>query len=549
MATKQHIDALTSLRFFAASMIVVHHSYGKFGFTTDSTPYFNLGQGVSFFFVLSGFILAYVYPRLETMVEIKYFWRARIARVYPVSLATFFLAYWLLALNFDIKTALANIFMVNAWVPFPKYFFSYNAPSWSISTELFFYLAFPFLIHRWEKTWQAKLIISGMIIASIIFISNYLQLPSYASLDDGITRYSLLHIHPVSRIFEFIFGVFIAFYWRKKIVSVQWSESRATLYEICAIIIAGASMHFVFYFVQWINLTWLGPAAAEWFSSSGSMFAFGLLIYVIAIGRGKITTYLSHPTLVLLGEISFSIYLLHQILLRAYDPYVTSLAHLPNALLLVIFWSVLLLSSYLMWALIEIPGRRFILGRDQGGIYGTKVMNESWCSNINWDRKKSWASSALICLVYFIYTSLINTHLISAASADRMTPKELQYLVGTRFGNLFVLRGVNVEHKHEGMLIKIAWESLADQPVKYLNGIHLLGDSSDILAQADYPQPVNVNIEQNGTLWKDSIFISKEKLNGKERRLAIVLYQKTGEILPINQGNRDWDNHRLLINF
>jgi peptidoglycan/LPS O-acetylase OafA/YrhL len=54
----QKLDALTSLRFFAAAMIVVHHGHRVFGSMglAESLP---LDQGVSFFFVLSGFILAY----------------------------------------------------------------------------------------------------------------------------------------------------------------------------------------------------------------------------------------------------------------------------------------------------------------------------------------------------------------------------------------------------------------------------------------------------------------------------------------------------------
>ena len=59
MKINKKLDALTSLRFIAATMIVFYHMKGfaLFGF---SGPSF-LAQGVSFFFVLSGFILAYVY--------------------------------------------------------------------------------------------------------------------------------------------------------------------------------------------------------------------------------------------------------------------------------------------------------------------------------------------------------------------------------------------------------------------------------------------------------------------------------------------------------
>ncbi len=60
------LDSLTTLRFFAAAMIVVHHSTDHFGIPHDVAWRFNLGQAVGFFFVLSGFILTYVYPTLDT---------------------------------------------------------------------------------------------------------------------------------------------------------------------------------------------------------------------------------------------------------------------------------------------------------------------------------------------------------------------------------------------------------------------------------------------------------------------------------------------------
>jgi peptidoglycan/LPS O-acetylase OafA/YrhL len=52
------LDALTGLRFFAALAIVIHHTF--------RLPEWPLPQSVSFFFVLSGFILAHVYPELPT---------------------------------------------------------------------------------------------------------------------------------------------------------------------------------------------------------------------------------------------------------------------------------------------------------------------------------------------------------------------------------------------------------------------------------------------------------------------------------------------------
>lgn len=62
------LAALTSLRFFAAAAIVYHHVMGAWAF--PRVPEFLFAQGVSFFFVLSGFILTYRYPLLRDWPEI-----------------------------------------------------------------------------------------------------------------------------------------------------------------------------------------------------------------------------------------------------------------------------------------------------------------------------------------------------------------------------------------------------------------------------------------------------------------------------------------------
>jgi peptidoglycan/LPS O-acetylase OafA/YrhL len=125
MQEKQHLDALTTLRFFAAALIVIGHAdpiFGPFNFAR-SAP---LNQGVSFFFVLSGFILTWNYPSLTGWKDRRQFWLARIARIWPLHLATCLL--WIgLIFNFDRAThfpgtegavkLFTNLLLMQAWVP------------------------------------------------------------------------------------------------------------------------------------------------------------------------------------------------------------------------------------------------------------------------------------------------------------------------------------------------------------------------------------------------------------------------------------------------
>jgi peptidoglycan/LPS O-acetylase OafA/YrhL len=82
------IRPLTSLRFLAAGFVVFYHAFAMFtGGVRDKfvSHAFGMGfSGVSCFFVLSGFILSYVYLGGKDQVEQYSFWIARFARVYPL---------------------------------------------------------------------------------------------------------------------------------------------------------------------------------------------------------------------------------------------------------------------------------------------------------------------------------------------------------------------------------------------------------------------------------------------------------------------------------
>ena len=88
----KRLHALTALRFVAAFMIVLHHSRGVSLLPTN-TAFFGLElyQAVAFFFVLSGFILTYVYPKFDSWNDRGRFLFARFARIWPAHVASFIL--------------------------------------------------------------------------------------------------------------------------------------------------------------------------------------------------------------------------------------------------------------------------------------------------------------------------------------------------------------------------------------------------------------------------------------------------------------------------
>ena len=148
------IKPLTSLRFFAATLVVFHHLAGVLWLDGDVFHPFNLGNAVSFFFVLSGFVLYYSYARRMQTMSWWQFSVLRFFRIWPAHIAVLVLGLAILVtpgytqqLAVRTPTEIAQIvFLLQSWTPRVEVFWGLNAPSWSISTELFFYISFPVLV-------------------------------------------------------------------------------------------------------------------------------------------------------------------------------------------------------------------------------------------------------------------------------------------------------------------------------------------------------------------------------------------------------------------
>jgi len=151
------IKPLTSFRFIAAFAVFASHLFYLESFNDTKWIFENIFYegylGVTFFFILSGFILTYnYYNKFDELnkTKVKSFLKARIARIYPVYVLTFLIAIPLSIVGIlkepltSFFVALINLLMLQSFVPISKVYFSYNAPSWSISNEMFFLYYFLF---------------------------------------------------------------------------------------------------------------------------------------------------------------------------------------------------------------------------------------------------------------------------------------------------------------------------------------------------------------------------------------------------------------------
>lgn len=187
---KKEIRSHTSLRGLAALMVVFVHfrSFLHASIDPDEITFF-LYKGylwVDFFFILSGFVMAYVYdierPKPYSIRDTMHFLIARIARIYPlhfISLLVTLLFFIIVALAglgsgeesccvFDDslrtpESLIANLFLIQAWGMFD--WVTWNFPSWSLSAEFFCYLIFAILLTKDVESRKLALVILSCIAA------------------------------------------------------------------------------------------------------------------------------------------------------------------------------------------------------------------------------------------------------------------------------------------------------------------------------------------------------------------------------------------------
>ena len=103
------------------------------------------------------------------------------------------------------------------------------------------------------------------------------------------------------------------------------------------------------------------PLVLLWLERSGPAPIYAVAILILALERGIVSQLLSHWPWVLLGEMSFALYLVHQLFLRwiASNAYIQS--YFSGNLLHAAFWATSLIASYFLWRLIEIPSRAYLI--------------------------------------------------------------------------------------------------------------------------------------------------------------------------------------------
>jgi len=314
-----HLDML---RFFASVAIVVtHFRAALMSFSTNADafqPYFYpLGAAVDLFFVISGFVISWVYcDRIDSSRSYLDFIRRRIARLGPLHWATllFFTLVGIFALargiqldtaaKYDWRCLPSNILLIHAWQGCSG---TFNTVSWSISAELAMYLLFPILLTLVRR----RLRVAGLLVVGLLVLG--IAAPRWT------TDYPFVNTDIRRALQGFLFGILL-FAGRTHVMRLPYPGLVMT--AAAALIVAGV--------VAEVERNWLIPLVY--------LVAVAAIASDLAGSAGVVVR-----TLAPLGQLTYSMYMLH--------PVVQSLA------LTLVGEKILGLSGLAMsaWALLWIP--------------------------------------------------------------------------------------------------------------------------------------------------------------------------------------------------
>lgn len=355
------LDQITFTRFIAALTVVFFH-YGQTVFPANIPFLFeNVTAGpiaVGYFYVLSGFIMAIAYYQVDESKRIGFnktkYWIARFARIYPVYLLALLIiaAAKYKSLGQDWETLPLHLLLLQSWIP--GYPITLNTPGWSLSVEAFFYLCFPFLLAWVYKQGVKSLTLFAVSLWLITQIVLLVKLNSEAYAPKSLLH-DFIYYNPLMHLNQFVLGLVCGIYFKSNKTNENFGNMTGRWLLIS--------------FVVMFLLIWGRPHLE---SLLGIRLAFtnGLLapvflavIIFLAKHKGFLTKLFTYPFLILLGEASYSLYILQKPIHGIYDKVIVPRIPLSETLHFYIFVILLIVISIASYKFLETPMRKIINNR------------------------------------------------------------------------------------------------------------------------------------------------------------------------------------------
>lgn len=293
---------LQGVRFLFVLLIYISHCTSP-----NITTQFDFGGelGVSFFFILSGFVLSWGYgPRISRgEFSTRQFFERRFWRIYPLHLLLYTIVLsldWRIGHFYDWTQKITTLLLVQSWIPSNHTLYVINPVSWFLCDIIFFYVIFKHLYSYIIKIYSRKL--TKLL---IVFITIYL-IVAWQVPKDIIN--CTLYTNPLLRTFDFALGIFAyKVYKTQKLYTLKHNKRKLMPLTIC--FISGLTIYGIY---QLLNGNGIRCAALFW------PFIPLFIIYLASIDGtpNHLARLFSSSPMLWLGNISFEIFMIHLVAMR-----------------------------------------------------------------------------------------------------------------------------------------------------------------------------------------------------------------------------------------
>ena len=320
---KVYFPGLHGLRFFAAMMVVFshvelikdYHGYPNL-YSSNLAIYESGRMGVTLFFVLSGFLISYLLlteRKVTGSISVKKFYGRRILRIWPLYYLLVFLTFVVLPrITFFAVPKYSAVMPENFWSTLLLYVFllpqvalsifepvPFAEPLWSIGVEEQFYLIWPVLMKYVRRFLRLSIAII-LVALALKYIAFWLAEANRAGENLKYWNYLLnyLYFTRIECMAVGGLGAWLVFARRQRILDFIFHRVfQVALYAVTVFFLVSGTFKPVY--------NYLAYAAC-----------FALIIVNVAANPRSLIR-IENKLFVFLGNISFSIYMFHEIVIKS----------------------------------------------------------------------------------------------------------------------------------------------------------------------------------------------------------------------------------------